>query len=358
MAQLRKGMALAVGTWAESRLAGQPPVTGPAESVNLFRLTRLRHFCAVAQHGSVGVAARALHLSQPALTRSIRKIEQDVGEALFERSAAGMRLNATGSALLPYAMAILAEADRGIQEYRNLKGERHTRLKVGMSANFGAYILPDVLQRFYQEYPNSQVDVQTGHAEQLVAQLLGAQIDLALLIAWGGALDKVVGRTAELLAENLRRLPAGPYAPSSHPLAHRQAVSLQELQSQQWMIPHGLNINWIFQGRFTGRGLDPPSQLLTTVSLELLITSSLRLGAMTMLPRHLVRGEVEAGRMRPIDCPDLALEYDIALAMRRRGSRTPAMAYFAQLLREACNEVPDDRDDARQRPRLQSVQPR
>jgi DNA-binding transcriptional LysR family regulator len=326
--------------------------------MNLFRLTRLRHFCAVAEHGSVGIAASVLHLSQPALTRSIRKIEQDVGEPLFERSAAGMRLNATGAALLPYAMAILAEADRGIQEYRNLKGERRARLKVGMSANFGVYILPDVLQRFYEEYPSSQVDVQTGHAEHLVAQLLGAQIDLALLISWGGTLDKVVGRTAELLAENLRRLPAGPFAPSSHPLAHRHDVSLEELQSQNWMIPHGLNINWIFQSRFTGRGLEPPSQLLTTVSLDLLITSSLRLGAMTMLPRHLARAEVEAGRMRPIDCADLALDYDVSLAMRRRGSRTPAMAYFAQLLREACNEVPDDLDLAQRRPRLRSVKPR
>lgn len=323
--------------------------------MNLFRLIRLRHFCAVAQHGSVGVAARTLHMSQPALTRSIHKIEQDVGEPLFERSAAGMGLNATGSALLPYAMAILAEADRGIQEYRNLKGERRVRLKIGMSANFGAYILPDVLRPFYNEYPNSQVDVQTGHAEHLMAQLLGAQIDLALLISWGGGLDTAVGRTAELLAEKLCRLPAGPYAPASHPLAHRQDVSLEQLQSQQWVIPHGLNINWIFQGRFTGRGLEPPSQLLTTVSLDLLISSSLRLGTMTMLPRHLARSEVEAGRMRPVDCPDLALDYDVALAMRRRGSRTPAMAYFAQLLREACNEVADDPGTERRRPRLQSV---
>jgi hypothetical protein len=74
------------------------------------------------------------------------------------------------SAALPRcAKAILAEADRGTQEYRNLEGDRVTRLKVGISANFGAYILPDVLQRYFGAHPDFPVDVQTGHAEHLVA---------------------------------------------------------------------------------------------------------------------------------------------------------------------------------------------
>jgi DNA-binding transcriptional LysR family regulator len=80
--------------------------------------------------------------------------------------------------------------------------------------------------------------------------------------------------------------------------------------------------------------------LLTTVSFDLLVSTSLMLGAMTIVPRHLVRREVEAGLMVPIDCPDLSLNYDVALAMRRRGAHSAAMNEFARWLREACADVP------------------
>ena len=84
--------------------------------MNLLRLSRLRHFCVVAERGSIGLAAHHLHITQPALTRSIRKVEEDAGEPLFERTAQGVRLTAVGRTLLPFAQAILAEADRAVHE--------------------------------------------------------------------------------------------------------------------------------------------------------------------------------------------------------------------------------------------------
>jgi DNA-binding transcriptional LysR family regulator len=116
-------------------------------------------------------------------------------------------------------------------------------------------------------------------------------------------------------------------------------VSIAQLQGERWVVPHGLSISYVFQGRFTAQGLDPPAQLLSTASLDLLIRSSLRLGAVTVVPRHLVAEQVRRGEMTALDCADLALDYDVVLVSRRRGSRTPSMNSFALLLREACAQL-------------------
>jgi DNA-binding transcriptional LysR family regulator len=310
--------------------------------VNLLRLTRLRHFCMVAERGSIGLAARVLHITQPALTRSIRKAEEEMGEPLFERTAQGIILTPLGRTLLPYAQAILSEADRALQECRNLRGERGARIKLGISPNFAGFLVPEALSRFLASYPDAHVEVQTGTLEQLLALLTGAQIDLALSMIWRGSLDAPLGRMAELFHEQLHTLPASVYAPAGHPLAAAGRATLEELQHQRWAVPHGISISHIFQGKFTSRGLTPPHQCVSTASLDLLIKSCLQLNTLTLVPQHLVREEVDSGRMVPLECPDLTLEYEVGLLMRSRGSRSGALSLFAQTIRECCHAMNGD----------------
>lgn len=312
--------------------------------MNLLRLTRLRHFCTVAEKGSIGVAAQVLHITQPALTRSIKKIEEGVGEALFERSSQGVHLTKLGETLLPHVQTILAEADRAIAQCRDRSGEGAARMKIGISPNFASFVIPEALQQFYSHYPRGQVNVTTGTMEALLAMLANTQIDLALCVFWDNTLDVAIARLPDLVCSVVTDLPVGVYAPAGHPATQR-AMSLDELQAQRWAVPHGLSISYVFQGKFTGRGLDAPLQVLATASLDLLIRSTVDMNLLTMLPRHVVREQLAAGTLVPVEAPELAMCYQAALVTRRRGSRTPALTYLAELLRDHTAALASERVD-------------
>ena len=303
--------------------------------MNLLRLTRLRHFCTVAEKGSIGLAAQVLHITQPALTRSIKKIEEGAGEPLFERTSQGVRLTALGQKLLPFVQTILAEADRATAECRGSREEGAVRLKIGISPNFAGSVIPEALAQFLEHYPGAQVDVTTGTMESLLSMLSNTQLDLALCVFWGDSMEVAVSRLPDLTCDTVSELAVGVYAPAGHPLAGRVAT-LEELREARWAVPYGLSISYVFQGKFTGRGLDAPAQVLSTASLDLLVRTSVRMNLLTVVPRHLVQDLVRDGTMVPVEAPDLALRYQVALVTRRRSIRTPALAFFGQLLRDYC----------------------
>lgn len=301
--------------------------------MNVFRLTKLRHFCTVAEHASIGMAARLLQVSQPALTRSIQRLESEFGEPLFDRSARGVMLTALGETLLPHAKAILAEADRATEDWQNLKGKRRARIKLGISPNFLRYVIPDVLEDFVAEYPQASIEVQTGSGEQLLAMLAGAQLDLAVAIVWRGTMDAALGRVMDVTQTRLAGLTAGVYAPATHPLAPAARATLEELGGHRWAVPYSLSMSYVFQNVFTDHSLSAPAQVLNTSHLTLMVQTCLRLNLLTIVPRHVVEDEVARGAMVPIACPPLALNYSVSLLTRRRSTSTRALNDFVESLK-------------------------
>jgi len=320
--------------------------------MNVFRLTRLRHFCTVAERSSIGLAAQILKVSQPALTRSIHRLEEEFGEPLFERSSRGVTLSPLGSTLLPYARAILAEADRATEDWQNLKlkGDRAARVKLGISPNFVRYVVPDALESFVRRYPDANVEVVTGTAEQLLAMLSSAQIDLGLTLVWRGTMDAALGRLADISQKRLARLSASVYAPAGHRLAGQSRASIEELHRERWAVPHSLSISWIFRGAFLGRELRPPLEILFTSNLSLIVDACKRLDLLTIVPEHVVADEVQRGAMVPLPCDDLRFDYTVSVLGRRRGTHTPALNHFVDLLEQGFLNLglgPADVDDER-----------
>jgi DNA-binding transcriptional LysR family regulator len=301
--------------------------------VNVFRLTKLRHFCTVAEHSSIGLAARVLRISQPALTRSIHRLESEFDEPLFERSPRGVMLTQLGATLLPHAKAILAEADRATEDWDNLKGKQRARINVGISPNFVRYVIPEVLEAFVAEYPEASIEVQTGTAEQLLAMLSAAQLDLAVAVVWRGTLDAALGRVMDIWQTRLARLSAGVYAPRGHPLAATGAATLQELATYRWAVPHSLSISYVFQNVFVNEDLVAPLQVINTSHLSLMVPACVRLNLLTIVPRHVMTDEVARGDMVPVACPALELDYAVSLLSRRRSTTTSALNEFVAMLK-------------------------
>lgn len=299
-----------------------------------FKLTQLRHFIAVAERRNIGMTASELHISQPALTRSIQRLEQEADGALFERGPRGVELTARGAALLPYVKAMVAEADRATEHLKTVRVERHARIKLGVSPNFNRHICPDIIVDFVEQFPNSNITTIAGTGEELLSLITAADIDLAIALAWGTTMDMAIAKNSELACERLTELSTGVFAPATHPLAAHTEVALEDLVEARWAIPHGLSISYVFRDIFLKAELPPPAQIINSRSIDHMLALSQRLDLLLVIPRHVAADAVRSGRLLPVRCAPLEIKYHVEMITRRRGTEAQGLTGFRRLVRE------------------------
>lgn len=141
----------------------------------------LRHFLLVAEHGTFTEAARRAHLSQPALSASIQKLEQELGAPLFERGRSGAKLTAAGAALEPHARAALGAVEDGKKRVRQIAGLEAGEVRLGAGATACTYLVPPFLAAFRKRYPGITLRVREAVPEEVLRDLELGELDLGLV---------------------------------------------------------------------------------------------------------------------------------------------------------------------------------
>jgi DNA-binding transcriptional LysR family regulator len=144
-------------------------------------LEPLRHFVLVAQHRTFTAAARHAHVTQPALTASIQRLEAQMGARVFDRGPAGATLTAAGEALLPRARAALAAVEEGRRAVAEVMGLATGTVRLGAGATVCTYYLPRTLARFRAQYPGVQIRLREGVPDDLLDALEAGELDLVIL---------------------------------------------------------------------------------------------------------------------------------------------------------------------------------
>ena len=150
----------------------------PWRYTDVVNLTHLMAFQAVARHGSVSRAAQELHLSQPAVSKQLAGLEQELSVRLFSRTPKAMRLTEAGAVLLSYSERLFAlenEAERAMEEVR---GSRRGTLAVGASTTVANYLFPRYLSEFSERFPGVSLDLRVGNTRQVQAWLRQGEIGL------------------------------------------------------------------------------------------------------------------------------------------------------------------------------------
>ncbi len=135
---------------------------------------QLRYFVAVARHGSMAAAGRAIHISQPALGEKIRQLEDELGSPLFERHSRGVRLSAAGERLLGHADRILAAVDEARVDLAALSDQRPVRLSLGLNPTASRLFASDLLDAFG---PSSQVLLREGMSNEVQDDVAAGRLD-------------------------------------------------------------------------------------------------------------------------------------------------------------------------------------
>lgn len=141
-------------------------------------LTLLRQFLITAEERGISRAAKRLHISQPALSKNIRKLEQTLGTPLFERHAGGAELTAAGRIFFERVQVITLEYEHALQNVADALADQTAAIRVGCGPIWSSAVMPMVATRFHKLFPHHRLHIHTGAAEDLVEELRLGRIEL------------------------------------------------------------------------------------------------------------------------------------------------------------------------------------
>jgi DNA-binding transcriptional LysR family regulator len=196
-----------------------------------MELRDLRYFVAIAQHGTVSRAAEQLHVSQPALSEQIRKLEDELGTPLFTRTSRGVLLTDAGEAFLPHARSVLAQADAAVESVHLVAHGLVGTLSLGFIDSAALAILPPLIHRFSDRYPNVKLRLRELGTRQQLEAIEQGEIDLGIVRGpvWNaGIAGRLIATESLLIA-----------LPAQHRLAHETIARIAELEEDGFiMYPH------------------------------------------------------------------------------------------------------------------------
>ena len=316
-----------------------------------IRFRHLHCFLTIAQERSVGRAARALSISQPALSKTLRELEDALGVILFNRDKKGMTLTRFGEVFRQHTTASIASLRRGIDTIKMTQVEGAFEVAVGVLPNVSAQVMPLAVQMFKQKAPSTNVRILAGGNAWL--------LDLLRL----GELDLVVGRLAQseqmtgLIFEHLYSQRVTAAVRPRHPLASAKRVSIGMIGEFPFVIPNRDTIIRDELDRFLiAQGLPLPDNVVeTTVSAfgKNYVRSS---DAIWFVPRGAIEADIADGSLVELSINNHMMEGPVGLTTRADIAQTSATLLMIESVRKA-SIVTDDMGRTGRRHR-ESARPR
>ncbi|MEE4205272.1 MAG: LysR substrate-binding domain-containing protein [Erythrobacter sp.] len=286
---------------------------------------RLRHFLAVYELGSIGRACEKLLLTQPALSKSIRQLEDELGVRLFDRTPMGVVPTVFGNALARHAKAIEVQFRNAEAQIQSLKGKAQGHVTVGIGPSVARNILPVATRTLHNLQPEIALTVIEGLVDDLLPRLRRGELDL-IVGSWPPIADPMF-ITETVLVDRLEVV-----ARAGHPLAGKPVLR-SELLNYPWALPPASQ-KWrqALDDLFLERALDPPKAQVVSNSagyLEALIRSS---DHISFLPRQLLDVENDDGLVT-LDVEMETLEPEISMSFRERALLDASICEVVQVLR-------------------------
>jgi len=280
-------------------------------------LQQIQDALAVAQHGSLHAAARATGQTQPALTRSLRRLEEDLGAPLFERHARGVRPNEYGRRFLVHARTLVAQARSARDSVAQMLGQRQGRVVFGISVAPSILLAAPAIARFRAAFPEVELHSRNGLFHALSAPLREGGIDFLICPLPVGPADP------QFEVRPLMRSQLVMVARRGHPRA--RARSLAALADTPFVVggPRGQPGAGIYDA-LEGTGLDAPRIALRTDALIDTIAMVAASDCLALLPLALLRSGLLRDRLVRVPVKDPLPVYQVGLFRRAGVPLTPA----------------------------------
>ncbi len=295
-------------------------------------LRQLRYLVALAEERHFTRAAAREHIAQPALSQQIRRLEEEVGLALVERTTRQVRMTAAGELLVARARRILSEVDAAQTELQGLRGIQTGHVTVGAMHTMGPIDVSLALAIFHARHPGVELTVREMSSEELAEMLRVDEIDLAFLSVTERIESHGLG-LHQLVSEELVVI-----LPREHRLSGRKTLRMEELADEQFIsYREGSRLRELLVSAGQRAGFEPQVKLESNESMRVRRLVARGMGV-AILPRS--DAESPGTELAVASLTEPALSRDITLAWREGRRHTPAAAEFIELARTTFTETP------------------
>ena len=297
------------------------------------QLRDIEYFSVVAEHGNVGRAAEALGLSQPALSKSLRRLEKSMQAKLVKRTSKGIELTSVGAALFSQVRRLRLSLDDVTREVADLSQGRAGHLRIGIAPAFPTHLVSAACAKVLKEAPRVTFKVTVLVREDSLSALRHGELDLALTTLQAP-------RHEDLVEEYLFEDESVVCASTDHRLAKKGRVTLADIAQERWVVaalntPSPQRITQVF----LDAGLPPPGIAMESNSLPLrhqLLASSDLLG---FASKRVVRQATPSSRFVELRIRDLTYTRRVGVMYRKDAYLSPAAQRFIEILKATANEV-------------------
>ena len=297
-----------------------------------MEMTQLEFFLKVVAEGSFSKAADAVGRTQPAVSIAIRRLEEEVGAPLFDRSQKTPTLTEAGVAIQDYAQRILALRDQARGAIAELRELKRGLVRVGANESTSLYLLPQVILSFRERHPDVKVEIYRHVSERLPREVLERNVDFAVLAF------EPVDRDLEsfcVLRDELSLI-----LNPEHPLAARDEVTVEELGRESFLAH---NVKTASRNKVVEVFAEHHTPLNITLELATVETIKrfvqLNVG-LAFVPHMCVREELERGTLATVPVSGLSYVRRLWVTHRRHATFSHAAAAFLSVLRQQAKAAP------------------
>jgi DNA-binding transcriptional LysR family regulator len=288
-------------------------------------LGQLETFLVVAREKSFSRAAERLYRTQPAVSLALKRLEEELGETLLDRTTKGGTLTDAGTTLLPLAQRMLDLRKQIIDTFGSLKGLQQGRLNIGANDSVSEFLLPGVLLAYQQAHPAIRIQAYRQSSERIPAEVLERRLDVGFV-----SYDPM---HPELVNEVILRDHMVLVVPPGHRLARRKEISLEALGRETFVAHNAITpTRNAIVDLFARCGT--PLRITMELGSITTIQEFVALGAgVAILPRMTVLESIRKGRLVEVAVRELQVEKLIRVVTRREESMSHAAKAFLQMIR-------------------------
>lgn len=324
----------------EIRVRSKGTASGPRARIPpaLFNERRLISFLKLAESGHMPTVAKALNISQPAVSGAINDLESSLGVPLFERTSKGMLTTDAGELLAFRIKRVFAELNHLEADIAALRGTTEGRVVIGALPLGRTFILPQAIIKVLAQHPRLRFSTVEGTFDKLAAELRAGAIDFIL-----GAL-RPPDYARDLETETLLTDRMSIVVRAGHPLTRLAKVTTDELLNTKWVLSkHGTPARTLFDLSFSSQDLNPPEAAVETSDLAILRGLLLGSDMATAISAQQLHYEITAGVLKVLDIELPNTARTIGITQRAGSHPSPGALALMAAIRDIAVERLDSR---------------